>query len=123
MKALIVDDNRQIADTLAQMLGFFNIDAQMAYGPRAALTALKDQGETPSIVFLDLNMPGLTGFDVLAFLRREPRLEEVPVIVVTSDDQPESAQRAMQIGATAYVIKPITLDVLEASLKSMDLIY
>lgn len=123
MKALIVDDNRQIADTLAQMLGFFNIDAQMAYGPRAALTALKDQGTTPSIVFLDLNMPGLTGFDVLAFLRREPRLEEVPVIVVTSDDQPESAQRAMQIGATAYVIKPITLDVLEASLKSMDLIY
>lgn len=122
MKALIVDDNRQIADTLAQMLKFFNIDAQMAYGPRAALTALKDPRIIPSIVFLDLNMPGLTGFDVLAFLRREPHLEEVPVVVVTSDDQPESAQRALQTGASAYVIKPVTLDVLEASLKSMDLI-
>jgi len=120
-KALIVDDNRQIADTLAQMLKFFNIDAQMAYGPRPALAALKEM--VPSIVFLDLNMPGLTGFDVLAYLRREPGMEEVPVIVVTSDDQPESAQRAMQIGATAYVIKPVTLDVLEASLKSMDLIF
>ncbi|MEJ2757902.1 MAG: response regulator [Anaerolineales bacterium] len=120
-KALIVDDNRQIADTLAQMLTFFNIDAHMAYGPRPALTALKQM--VPSIVFLDLNMPGLTGYDVLAYLRREPGLENVPVIVVTSDDQPESARRAMQIGATAYVIKPLTLDVLEASLKSIDMIY
>lgn len=120
-KALIIDDNRQIADTLAKMLTFFNIDATMAYGPRPALTAIRQM--VPSIVFLDLNMPGLTGFDVLAYLRREPGLENVPVIVVTSDDQPESAKRAMQIGATAYVIKPVTLDVLEASLKSIDLIY
>jgi DNA-binding response OmpR family regulator len=120
-KALIVDDNRQIADSLAHMLKFFNIESQMAYGARAALNSLKIT--TPSVVFLDLNMPGLTGFDVLAFLRREPHLENTPVIVVTSDDQPESAQRAMDIGATAYVIKPVTLDVLEASLKSMDIIF
>lgn len=119
-KALIIDDNRQIADSLAQMLKFFNIEPVMAYGPRPALANLKEL--TPSIVFLDLNMPGLTGFDVLQFLRREPRLENVPVIVVTSDDQPESAQRAMEIGATAYVIKPISLDVLEETLKVLDLI-
>ena len=119
-KALIVDDNRQIADSLAQMLKFFNIEATMAYGPRPALTNLNEM--TPSIIFLDLNMPGLTGFDVLQFLRREPRLADVPVIVVTSDDQPESAQRAIEIGATAYVIKPISLDVLEETLKALDLV-
>lgn len=119
MKALVVDDSRQIADSLAQMLKFFDIEAQTAYGARAALTTLKNL--TPSIVFLDLNMPGLTGFDVLSYLRREPRLHQVPVVVVTSDDQPESAERAMEAGATAYVIKPISIDVLEASLKSLDL--
>lgn len=119
-KALIVDDNRQIADSLAQMLGFFDIEGQTAYGARAGLNALKETN--PSIVFLDLNMPGLTGFEVLSYLRREPRLQDVPVIVVTSDDQPESADRAMQNGATAYVIKPITLDVLEATLKSLDIV-
>ena len=118
--ALVIDDNRQIADSLVQMPGFFDIEAQVAYGARAGLGAL---GELiPSIVFLDLNMPGLTGFEVLSYLRREPRLENVPVIVVTSDDQPESADRAMKNGATAYVIKPITLDVLESSLKSLELI-
>mgnify|MGYP001189071831 CR=1 FL=1 len=120
VKALIVDDSRQIADSMAQMLRFFGIEGQTAYGARAGLTALREI--TPSIVFLDLNMPGLTGFEVLSFLRREPRLQDVPVIVVTSDDQPESADRAMHNGATAYVIKPITLDVLEATLKTLDLV-
>lgn len=120
IKALIVDDSRQIADSMAQMLGFFGIQGQTAYGARAGLNALKEI--TPSIVFLDLNMPGLTGFEVLSYLRREPRLQDVPVIVVTSDDQPESADRAMQNGATAYVIKPITLDVLEATLKTLDMV-
>lgn len=116
-KALIVDDNRQIADSLAQMLTFFDFEAQATYGARAGLTALRNM--IPSVVFLDLNMPGLTGFDVLSYLRREPRLSNVPVIVVTSDDQPESAERAMESGATAYVIKPVSLDVIEASLQSL----
>ncbi len=120
MKALIVDDNRQIADSMVQMLAFFEMEGVAAYGARAGLNALKEF--TPNIVFLDLNMPGLTGFEVLGFMRREPHLAEIPVIVVTSDDQPESADRAMQNGATAYVIKPITLDVLEAALKSLEMI-
>ncbi|NIW45224.1 MAG: response regulator, partial [candidate division Zixibacteria bacterium] len=68
------------------MLKFFDIEGQATYGARSALTTLKNM--TPSVVFLDLNMPGLTGFDVLSYLRREPRLSQVPVIVVTSDDQP-----------------------------------
>ena len=117
--ALIVDDNRQMADTLAQMLGFFNIPTEIAFGARSAITVLQDR--TPSIVFLDLNMPGVTGFDVLGFVKREPRLANVPVIVVTSDDQPESAQRAKDAGADAYIVKPVNLDVLEEAIKALNL--
>ena len=119
-KALIVDDNRQIADSLAQMLTLFDFETQTAYGARAGLNALRSI--TPSVVFLDLNMPGLTGFDVLSYLKREPRLSKVPVIVVTSDDQPESAERAMQSGATAYVIKPASMDIIESTLQSLGLV-
>ncbi len=119
-KALIVDDNRQMADSLAQMLEFYNISSEITYGARAAIALLYDL--TPSIVFLDLNMPGVTGFDVLGFLKRDPKLAKVPIIVVTSDDQPESAQRAKDAGADAYIIKPVNLDVLEESLKSLHLI-
>lgn len=119
-KALIVDDNRQMAESLAQMLEFYNIHSEIAFGSLAAMTALKEI--TPSIVFLDINMPGVSGFDVLGFLKREPRLAKVPVIFVTSDDQPETSQRAMEAGADAYIIKPVNLDVLEESLKSLNLI-
>ena len=119
-KALIVDDNRQMAESLAQMLEFYNIHAEIAFGSRAGMTSLQEL--TPSIVFLDINMPGVSGFDVLGFLKREPRLSKVPVIFVTSDDQPESSQRAIEAGADAYIIKPVNLDVLEESLKSLNLI-
>ena len=120
MKALIIDDNRQIADSLAHMVEFFDIEGQTAYGTRAGLTALKSM--VPSVIFLDLNMPGLSGYDVLSYLQREPRLRDIPVIVVTSDDQPESADRAMKAGASAYVIKPVSLDTLETSLQSLNII-
>lgn len=120
MKALIIDDNRQIADSLAHMMEFFDIESETAYGTRGGLNALKAM--VPSVVFLDLNMPGLSGYDVLSYLQREPRLREVPVIVVTSDDQPESEERAMKAGASAYVIKPVSLDTLETSLQSLNII-
>ena len=119
-KALIVDDNRQMAESLAQMLEFYNIHAEIAFGSRAGMTSLQEL--TPSIVFLDINMPGVSGFDVLGFLKREPRLSKVPVIFVTSDDQPETSQRAIEAGADAYIIKPVNLDVLEEALKSLNLI-
>jgi CheY-like chemotaxis protein len=57
------------------------------------------------------------GLEVLAYLRREPRLAPVPVVVITSDDQPETRSRVMKGGATAMLIKPATLDALEGALK------
>jgi CheY-like chemotaxis protein len=72
---------------------------------------------TPNIVFLDINMPGANGFEVLAYLRREPRLVGVPVIIVTSDDQPETTQRAIAGGASAVVLKPVMVTILEGALK------
>jgi CheY-like chemotaxis protein len=66
---------------------------------------------------LDINMPGVDGTEVLAYLRREPRLMRVPVIVITSDDQPETRQRVMQGGAQAMLIKPATIDALEGAMK------
>ena len=72
---------------------------------------------TPRLILLDINMPGVDGLEVLAYLRREPRLTPVPVIVITSDDQPETRDRVLKGGATAILIKPATLDALEAALK------
>jgi CheY-like chemotaxis protein len=70
----------------------------------------------PRFICLDINMPGVDGTEVLAYLKREPRLMKVPVIVITSDDQPETRQRVMRGGAHAMLIKPATIDALENAL-------
>lgn len=113
--ALIIDDNRETADALQQMMEMLGIPSRVAYGASPAISALSSL--TPRLVLLDINMPGVDGTEILAFLRREPRLAAVPVIVVTSDDQPETRQRVMQGGATSVIIKPADLDSLEAALK------
>ena len=114
--ALIIDDNRQTADALHQMLDVLGVEARVSYGSSPALALLEKL--TPRIILLDVNMPGVDGIEVLGFLRREPRLEHIPVIVITSDDQPETRKRVMQGGATAMLIKPATLDALETALKA-----
>jgi len=113
--ALVIDDNRATADSLRAMLRLLGVEAEVAYGPRAALYAL--ERFQPDVVLLDLHMPGLEGYDILAYLRREPRLAEVPVLVVTSDAQPQTHRRARQTGALAVLVKPVTIEQLEAALR------
>jgi two-component system nitrogen regulation response regulator GlnG len=112
---LIIDDNRETADALQQMLAVLGIPARVAYGASPAISALSKT--TPRAVLLDINMPGVDGTEILAYLRREPRLVPVPVIIVTSDDQPETRQRVMQGGAIAVIVKPATIDMLEAAFR------
>jgi len=115
-EALIIDDNRTTADALGQMLNVLGFKARVAYGSGAAMSILAS-GFTPKFICLDINMPGLTGTEVLAYLRREPRLIPVPVFVITSDDQPETRQKVMKLGANVLIIKPATIDALEDALR------
>ncbi len=115
MDGLIIDDNRNTADALQQMFGILNLPAKVAYGSSAAISMLGNF--VPRFIILDINMPGVDGTEILAYLRREPRLMKVPVVVVTSDDQPETRQRVMKGGAQAILIKPATLDALEGAMR------
>ena len=112
---LIIDDNRNTADALQQMLKILNLEARVAYGSSPAMTLLGRQ--VPAFVCLDINMPGVDGTEVLAYIRRDPRLRKVPVVVITSDDQAETRQQVMKGGAQVMLIKPVTLDTLEGGLK------
>jgi CheY-like chemotaxis protein len=120
-EALIVDDNRQTADALHQMLEVLGVPSRVAYGSSPAISILGG-GFTPSLICLDVNMPGVDGIEILLYLRREPRLVKIPVIVITSDDQPETRRKVMSGGATALIIKPATIDSLEQALKKANLL-
>jgi PleD family two-component response regulator len=115
MEGLIIDDNRNTADALQQMLDVLDLQARVAYGSSAAMSLLGSF--VPRFICLDINMPGVDGTEILAYLKREPRLMKVPVIIITSDDQPETRQRVMRGGAQAIIIKPATMDALETAMK------
>jgi len=115
-EGLIIDDNRQTADALNQMLVVLGFKARVAYGSSPAMEIL-GTGFTPQFICLDINMPGVNGTEILAYLQREPRLKPIPVFVITSDDQPETRTKVMKLGATAMIIKPATIDAMEDALK------
>ena len=117
-EALIIDDNRTTADALKQMLDVLGFPARVAYGSSPAMSVLRS-GFMPQFVCLDINMPGVDGTEILAYLRREPHLIPVPVVVITSDDQPETRRKVMKLGANVLIIKPATIDALEEALKKV----
>ena len=74
--------------------------------------AKENNGRMPNIIFLDLKMPVMSGFEVLEWLRTEP-LEESPAVTVLSGSNEESDRdRAADLGAEDYLVKPISADVL-----------
>jgi CheY-like chemotaxis protein len=119
-ETLIIDDNRSTADALHQMLTVLGISARVAYGSSPAITLLN--GFTPGLILLDINMPGVDGLEILAYLRRDPRLRLVPVLVITADEQPETKARVLKGGANAVIIKPATLENLESNLKKIGIL-
>ena len=120
-EGLIIDDNRQTADALSQMLDVLGLKTRVAYGSSAAMSVLATHFR-PSFICLDLNMPGVDGTEILAFLRREPRFHAVPIFVITSDDQPETRNKVMKLGATALIIKPATIDAIERAFKNAQML-
>lgn len=120
VSALVIDDNRSTADSLVRVLKALGIQARPAYGPGPAMAILRV--ETPQVIFLDINMPGISGLEILKYTSREPRLEKVPVLVCTSDDQPQTRTQAFASGAKDFLVKPVTVDALEQALVKLKLL-
>jgi CheY-like chemotaxis protein len=65
------------------------------------------RGEPPDLILLDTNLPGLSGVDVLRSFKADPRLREVPVVVLSGSDSDEDVRAAQDLGAHSYLIKPL----------------
>lgn len=74
----------------------------------------------PSLMLLDLKMPRLSGFDVLDYVRRQPGLRQLPIVIFSSSDDPKDIRRAYDAGANSYLCKPHSNDDLSALLKALE---
>lgn len=111
-RILIVDDNRDAADSLGLLLGLDGHDVRVAYAGRQALETAKDF--LPDVAILDLGLPDLSGYDVARLMRQDPLLEQVSLIALTGWGQEEHKQRARDAGFDFHLTKPVDLDRLAA---------
>jgi DNA-binding response OmpR family regulator len=116
-KAFVVDDNRNTAESLAKMLSLMDIEAFVCLGPREALQRLATG--IPDFMTLDVNMPGVSGLEVVKYIRRDPRISTLPVIIISSDSQTQEMAKALLAGANVFLPKPVDFDRLEAAVKEV----
>lgn len=74
------------------------------------LHTAKDREQLPDFILLDLNMPRMDGREMLAELKKDPRLCTIPVIVLTTSDAEQDVLRSYQLGVNCYITKPVDLN-------------
>lgn len=112
LRILIVDDfstMRRIVRNLLKEIGYSNADE--AEDGSVAFNKLKNGNF--NFVVSDINMPVMTGFDLLQKVRADPDLKHLPVLLITAEAKKEDIVMAAQMGASGYIVKPFTKATLE----------
>jgi DNA-binding response OmpR family regulator len=103
---LVIDDEPDTADMFAEMMQLSGYRVLVSYGGVQALRLVAR--EKPDLVMLDMMMPDISGMDVLQFMRRDPRLEQIPVLVISARSSPDDVQASLEAGANQYMTKPVS---------------
>lgn len=113
-KVLLVDDNSMTINLISTMLkshGVTNLNASF-HGQDAIskIDEARAQSAPYDMVFLDWNMPDISGYEVLSRCRQNPQNDRTAFIMLTAENQKRSVLEALKAGATSYIIKPLSQD-------------
>ena len=114
LRILVVDDNRDAAETLAALLAAMGHTTAVANDGYQALRMLP--GFAPGVVFLDLGMPGMSGYEVAIEMRKDPRNGGLRLVALTGWGGPADRERSARAGFDLHLTKPATLDTIAAAL-------
>jgi len=115
MRVLIVDDDPIHRETSRMFLTMYGRKVTLAENGRAGLAAAEN-GEF-DVMIVDLEMPDMTGLEVIAAIRKMPRHRDLPIIMVTSRDDAMAIDRAYELGASSFVVKPVNWTLLDHYLR------
>src|SRR5688500_11409781 len=104
---LVADDEPHIGRIIKMKLEQGPFRVTLVYDGREALDVLQRETDI-SLVLLDLMMPHLSGLDVLAAMRKDDRLKDLPCIILTAAGQDQQHRRALELGATDFMTKPFS---------------
>ena len=115
--AWIVDDDEEMTRAVQLMLQLIDFEATGYFNARSATQALL-AGKQPDLMILDINMPEVSGLDLLEFLRRRAEWKNLPVIMLSTEAADVTVDKAMKLGANGYVMKPVTIEELERAVNN-----
>jgi DNA-binding response OmpR family regulator len=113
----IVDDDEEMTKAIRLMLELLDCQATGFLNARTAAQALL-AGKRPDLMLLDINMPEVSGLDLLEFLRRRPEWKELPIVMLSSEAADVTVDKALEMGADGYVMKPVTIEEIEKALNA-----
>jgi CheY-like chemotaxis protein len=111
----IIDDDEEMSRAVGLMLNLLGCDTTSFLSVRSAVQRLV-AGKLPDLLFLDINMPEVSGFEMLEFLRRRPEWKNLPIVILSSEAADVVVDRALELGADSYVMKPVTIEELEKAM-------
>jgi signal transduction histidine kinase len=117
MRVLVVDDNRDAAESLGMLLGALGATVQLAFDGPSAIEAFASSD--PSIVLLDIGMPGMNGYEVARTLRARFPDRRVPIVALTGWGQEEDRRLAMAAGIDHHLVKPAEFEALSGLLSRL----
>lgn len=112
-QVLIVDDNEINRDMLARRLHRKDFNLSMAIDGREALSMIR--ANPYDLILLDIMMPEIDGYAVLKYLKENPRLRHIPVIMISAIEEMDSVMKCMEIGADDYLTKPFDPEMLKVA--------
>jgi len=115
---MIIEDEPDAAEMFAEMMRVSGFRVIKMFSSAPAISLITQ--ERPDLIILDIMMPDISGLEVLRYMRREPELAPIPVIVVSAKSMPNDIRVGLEAGASTYLTKPVGfLDLKQAVEKVM----
>jgi two-component system, OmpR family, phosphate regulon response regulator PhoB len=102
---MIIEDEPEAAELFGEMMRLSGYRVLKMFSSAPAIPMI--QQEKPDVIILDIMMPDISGLEVLRFMRREPALASIPVIVVSAKSMPGDIKIGLEAGASKYLTKPV----------------
>ncbi len=119
---MLVEDNPEDIALTRRVLRKSGLggDLILASTGREALEHLAKAGsDLPGLILLDINLPDLSGIDILTEIKKDPSLKPIPVVMLTGSNTDDDIQRSYDLGARTYLVKPVSIDALKLVLENV----